>query len=109
MPKFLTIGYGDQAGYDRTGEEVKNAAHAHDAELLASGALMARAGAPVQVRNHENAGVQTQLVAFMQSELPIAGFMVIEATNADEAIQLVAKTPCAVAYGVVEVWPLVMS
>ena len=44
----------------------------------------------------------------MQSELPVAGFMVVEAANADEAVQLVAGTPCAVAFGVVEVWPLVM-
>jgi hypothetical protein len=109
MPKFLTIGYGDQAGYDRTSADLKNAAHAHDAEILARGVLMARAGAPVQVRNHENNGIQTTPVAFMQSELPIAGFMVIEAANVDEAVQLVAKTPCAVAFGVVEVWPLVMS
>ncbi|MFZ0664703.1 MAG: YciI family protein [Acidimicrobiales bacterium] len=109
MPKFLTIGYGDQAGYDRTGEDLRNAAHAHDAGLQALGALMARAGEPIQVRNHENKEVQSEPGAFMQSELPIAGFMVIEAADADEAVRLVAKTPCAVAYGVVEVWPLVMS
>lgn len=109
MPKFLTIGYGDQAGYDRTGEDLRNAAHAHDAELLASGALMGRAGSPMQVRNHDGKGVETEAGAFMQSDLPIAGFMVIDAQNVEEAIQLVAKTPCAIAYGVVEVWPLVMS
>jgi hypothetical protein len=42
----------------------------------------------------------------MRSDLPIAGFAVIEATDLHEAIDLVSKTPCAVAYGVVEVWPL---
>jgi hypothetical protein len=31
---------------------------------------------------------------------------VIDAADIDEAIALVSKTPCAVAHGVVEVWPL---
>jgi len=30
----------------------------------------------------------------------------IEAADIDEAIALVSNTPCAVAHGVVEVWPL---
>lgn len=28
MPKFMTIGYGDQVGYERIDEDVRNAAHA---------------------------------------------------------------------------------
>jgi hypothetical protein len=36
----------------------------------------------------------------------VAGFAVIEAADLDEAIALVSQTPCAVAHGVVEVWPL---
>jgi len=42
----------------------------------------------------------------MSSELPVAGFMLIEANDLDHAIELVADTPCAVADGVVEVWPI---
>jgi hypothetical protein len=42
----------------------------------------------------------------MHSELPIAGFAIIEADDIDEAVRLVSATPCAVAHGVVEVWPL---
>jgi hypothetical protein len=42
----------------------------------------------------------------MTSRLPIAGFAVIEAATLDEAIAMVAESPCAVAHGVVEVWPL---
>lgn len=38
--------------------------------------------------------------------LPIAGFTVIEAADLAEAVRLVSQTPCAVAHGVVEVWPL---
>ena len=43
---------------------------------------------------------------FMRADLPIAGFALIEAANVEDAIEQVAKTPCAVAHGVVEIWPL---
>ena len=53
--------------------------------------------------------VETTEGAFMSTDLPIAGFAVIEADNLDHAIQLVSQTPCAVAHGVVEVWPLELT
>ena len=37
MPKFITIGYGDEAGYNRTPSDVRDAAHAHDEALKARG------------------------------------------------------------------------
>lgn len=106
MPKFITIGYGDQAGYDRTPEDIRAAAHAQDAKLRSEGALIGIAGTPVQVRNPNAAGVEVHEGAFMSASLPIAGFAVIEATDIDEAIRVVSQVPCAVAHGVVEVWPL---
>jgi hypothetical protein len=39
MPKFITIGYGDRDGYDRTDATVRDAAHAHDARLRKAGIL----------------------------------------------------------------------
>ena len=106
MPKFVTIGYGDEAGYRRTAQEIRNAAHAHDRQLVEGGALVGVARKPTQVRNADAAGVKTENSAFMSSPLPIAGFAIIEAANLTEAIKMVAQTPCAVAHGVVEVWPL---
>jgi hypothetical protein len=106
MPRFVTIGYGDRAGYDRTGAAVRDAAHSHDARLKAGGALVGIAGPPLQVRNHDDAGVETAAGPFMQSGLPVAGFAVIDAADVDEAVALASATPCAVAHGVVEVWPL---
>jgi hypothetical protein len=106
MPKFVTIGYGDRSGYERTAPEVRNAAHAHDEELLARGAVMGIAGKPVQVRNPDDVQVQTASGAFMSSPLPVAGFAVIEAADLADAIKMVSRSPCAVAHGVVEVWPL---
>jgi len=106
MPKFVTIGYGDQAGYDQTAPEVRDAAHANDAELKRRGALIGIAGAAVQVRNSDAKGVETKSMPFMSSALPVAGFAVIEAADLAEAIDMVSGSPCAVAHGVVEVWPL---
>src|ERR1700744_4631499 len=106
MPKFITIGYGDQAGYEQTPPKIRDAAHAHDGELRKRGAIMGVAGSPVQVRNPEASGVSIEEAAFMSSSLPVAGFALIEAANLAEAIEMVSKSPCAVAHGVVEVWPL---
>lgn len=106
MQKFVTIGYGDREGYDRTAVAVRDAAHVHDARLQKDGALMGIAGAPVQVRNPDAAQVETADGPFMKSSLPVAGFTIIEAANLAEAVEMVSRTPCAVAHGVVEVWPL---
>lgn len=106
MPRFITIGYGEQAGYDRTPQAVRDAAHTQDAKLVLEGALIGVAGSPVQVRNPEAAGVETRDGPFMSSALPIAGFAIIEAADLTEAIEKVSRVPCAVAHGVVEVWPL---
>jgi hypothetical protein len=45
----------------------------------------------------------------MRSDLPIAGFALIQAADIEDAVALVSATPCAVAHGVVEVWPLEMQ
>jgi hypothetical protein len=101
MPKFVTIGYGDQGGYDRTAVAIRD-----DAKLQKDGVLVGIAGTLVQVRNPNAAQVETTNGPFMTSSLPLAGFAIIEAANLAEAIDIVSRTPCAVAHGVVEVWPL---
>jgi hypothetical protein len=77
--------------------------------MKADGALMGMAGSAVQVRNHEDRGLQIVEGPYMSSGLPVAGFGVIKARDLEEAIALASKSPCAVAYGVVEVWPLTES
>ncbi len=106
MARFITIGYGDEAGYNRVSDECKRVAHARDDELSAAGAVIGGAGQPVQVRNPEGAGVRIERGSFLQSALPIAGFAVLDAEDIDAAIERVSQTPCAMAHGVVEVWPL---
>lgn len=106
MATFITIGYGDRAGYEQTDPSIRDAAHAHDERLRADGVVMGVAGTPVQVRNHDAAGARRVEGPFMRSDLPVAGFAIVEAESAEEAAELVSATPCAVAHGVVEVWPL---
>jgi hypothetical protein len=106
MPKFVTIGYGDEAGYQRAAPDVRNAAHAQDEKLKRGGALIGMAGTPVQVRNPDAKGMETKVGPFLSASLPVAGFAVIEADSLAQAIELVSRVPCAVAHGVVEVWPL---
>jgi hypothetical protein len=84
VARFVTIGYGDRAGYDRTDPKVRDAAHQHDERLQVEGALMGIAGEPVQVRNHDGAGVERSEGPFLRSDLPIAGFAVIEAATLEE-------------------------
>jgi hypothetical protein len=107
MPHYLTIGYGDRAGYERTPQAQRDKAHAQDKALVAAGAQIGMAGAPVQVRNPEASGVEVLNAPYLTSDLPVAGFALIEADSLEEAVRLAALTPCAVCYGVVEVWPLV--
>jgi hypothetical protein len=74
--------------------------------LISEGALIGIAGRPVQVRNHNGTGVETQEGPFLSASLPVAGFAVVEAADLAEAVKKVSGVPCAVAHGVVEVWPL---
>jgi hypothetical protein len=106
MPMYITIGYGDVEGYARTAAPVRDSAHRHDAQLEDRGALIGVAGPPLQVRNHDAADLRVSEGAYMHSDLPLAGFAVIEAEDLEEAARLVSETPCAVAHGVVEIWPL---
>ena len=109
MATFITIGYGDRDGYDRTDAAVRLEAHRHDDRLRERGVVMGTAGTPVQVRNHDDSEVTTVGGQFLRSDLPVAGFAIVQADTLEEAVRLVSGTPCAVAHGVVEVWPLQSS
>ena len=106
MAKFITIGYGDQAGYNQTPKDIRDAAHAADAERVRQGDVMGVAGKPVQVRNPNGSDIELREGPFLTAGLPIAGFAPIEAPNLGAAIAIAATSPCAVVRGVVEIWPL---
>jgi hypothetical protein len=107
MPLFVTIGYGDRAGYESTPQAVLDAAHANDESLARDGAVMGMAGQPALVRNHNGGGTEVEDGPYLSAALPVAGFALIEADSIEEAVRLMEKSPCAVAQGVIEIWPLV--
>ncbi len=107
MQTFLTIGYGDEKGYESTDPAVRDKAHAHDAWLVSQGAVIGAFGRPTRVRNPNGTGLTAESGAYLRSDLPVAGFALLQALSLEAAIEQVAGTPCAVAHGVVEVWPLV--
>ncbi|HWU14790.1 MAG TPA: YciI family protein, partial [Caulobacter sp.] len=55
---------------------------------------------------HDAAKMEVTQGPFLSADLPLAGFALIEAADLEAAIEIAARSPCAVAQGVVEVWPL---
>ena len=50
-----------------------------------------------------------QMRRFLRASLTSHGFALIEADTIEDAVALVADSPCAIAHGLVEVWPLAVS
>jgi len=50
MPKFITIGYGDEAGYERTRSPSVKQRIGRTRNCASPGAIVRIAGSPVQVR-----------------------------------------------------------
>jgi hypothetical protein len=46
--------------------------------------------------------------SFDRFKVPLAGFSILEAANANEVVLLVAGTPCARAQGAIEIRPILM-
>jgi hypothetical protein len=103
--KFLVLAYGDEKDWKALSKEKQAELLAQDERLRKRGDLVAAVGPATTVRAWAGRPEITP-GPFARGERPLAGFGVIEASDLDEAIALVAKTPCAVAKGAVDVWPL---
>jgi hypothetical protein len=106
--KFLCLAYGDERGWNALTK-------AEQDELLAQDEVMRRRGDLVSAVSPELTTVRawdgtptTSPEPQAQSTLPLAGFGIIEAADLDEAIRLVADTPCARAKGAVELREMTM-
>ena len=103
--KFLCLAYGDEAGWNALSADEKREVLAQDAVIRGRGNLMAAVQTNVtSVRNWDK-HLEVRDEAVTQHTLPLAGFSVIEASNLEEVIALVANTPCARARGVIEIRP----
>ena len=103
---YVSDFFDEEEEFERIVIDKKKKGDAADAERVRRGDIIGMVGEPVQVRNHDDAGVDVAAGPFLKADLPIAGFALIEAPDLESAIEIAAKSPCAVAQGVVEVWPL---
>jgi hypothetical protein len=98
---FLCLAYGDEAGWNSLGEKEQREVLAQDAVIRDRGNLMSTVQ-ETSVRNWDG-NLEIENEPFAQNELPLAGFSVIEAGSVDEVVELVSNTPCARAWGVIEI------
>jgi hypothetical protein len=104
--KYLCLAYGDEKNWKALTKDEQDALLAQDEVLRKRGALMAAVRPTVTtVRAWDGTPVTTDR-PFADSSAPLAGFSVIEAADVDEAVRLVAGTPCARAKGAIEIRPL---
>jgi hypothetical protein len=104
--KFLCLAYGDEKDWNVLSKAQQADLLAADERLRKRGDLVAMVATPTVVRAWDGAP-RIEQGPFGRTGAPLVGFSLIEARDLDEAIGLMAKTPCAVAKGAVELWPLV--
>ena len=103
--KFLCLAYGDGKDWEVLSKTEQAELLAQDDLLMKRGGILATLGPATTVRAWDGTPV-TASGPYARTELPLVGFSLIEARDLEEAIALVSKTPCAVAKGVIEVWPV---
>lgn len=99
--KFLCLAYGNESDWVVLSAEKQNELLAQDEVLRQRGDLVAVLGESTVVRAAESAPGP-----FAIGAAPLVGFSIIEASDTEEAVSLVAGTPCAVAGGAIEVRPI---
>ncbi len=104
--KFLCLAYGKEADWVALPEERREELLRQDDVLRQRGAFISVVGDPTVVRAWDGP-VHRSPQPYALSDAPLVGFSIIEAADLDEAVGLVAQTPCAVARGAIEIRPLV--
>ena len=104
--RFLCLAYGKEADWLALPEARREELLHQDDGLRQRGAFISVVGEPTVVRAWDGP-VHRSSEAYAASDAPLVGFSIIEAVDVNEAVQLVAGTPCAVARGAIEVRPLV--
>jgi hypothetical protein len=105
--RFLCLAYGAEKDWDALTKSEQHKLLAQDQLIRDRGALIAAVETRVTtVRAWEGQPPTVTSGPIAKLATPLAGFSVIEAGNLDEAIQLVAKTPCAYARGAIEIRPI---
>jgi hypothetical protein len=104
--KYLVLAYGDEKDWQALTKSEQDALLAQDEVLRKRGDVVAAVGQTATTVRAWDGTPATAEGAFAKTHLPLAGFGIIEAVDLDEAVKLVAQTPCARAKGVVELRPI---
>jgi hypothetical protein len=105
--KFLCLAYGAEKDWLALSKPEQDELLAQDEVLRARGSLVAAVEQGVTTVRAWDGTPSLSDLPFAPLPAPLAGFGVIEAADLDEAIALVAKTPCARAGGAVELRAIV--
>ena len=104
--KYLCLAYGSETDWKALTEDERDALLAQDDVLRQRGDLVAAVGLQVTTVRAWDGTPVTSKEPSDRAKLPLAGFGIIEAADLNEAIALVAHTPCARAKGAVEIRPI---
>jgi hypothetical protein len=104
--KFLCLAYGDERAWNALSAEEQAELLAQDEVLRRRGDLVAAVDTVTTTVRTPDRTPSTTTGPFATSNLPLAGFGIIEAADLEEAVRLVAQTPCARAGGAVELRPI---
>lgn len=101
--KFLVLAYGAEEEWVRLTAEEQKALLAQDDVLRERGDFVAAVEPSSTVVRAWDGTPNLNAGPFAASQVPLAGFGIIEARDVDEVVGLVKDTPCARAGGAVEI------
>lgn len=103
--KFLCLAYGDEEGWCALSETEKKEVLAQDEVIRSRGDFMTSVKPEVITIRNWDKNLKVESSPGFDAGLPLAGFSIIEAENAEEVIALVANSPCARAKGYIQICP----
>ncbi len=104
--KFLILAYGAEQDWLALDRATQDALLAQDEVLRERGSLVSAVQPSVTTVRAWDGAPHTSPEPVAPLPAPLAGFGVIEAADLEEAVRLVADTPCARAKGAVEIRPI---
>lgn len=105
--KFLCLAYGAGKDWEVLSKEEQDALLAQDAVLRQRGDIVAAVEQKTTTLTAWDGKPSTSDKTFATSQVPLAGFGLIEAADLDEVLKLVTKTACARAKGAIEIRPII--
>lgn len=106
--QYLCLAYGDEKDWKALSKEQQDEFLAQDEVVRNAGALMGAVKTNVVLVTAWDGNPIVREGSFGGSNVPLAGFSIIEAADVNEVVRLVAGTPCARAKGAIEIRPILM-